>query len=663
MKNLSLKTQLIIVLILSASLPFVSNLIISLSLSYDSLLEQNTKQLQSIQSLKSQQVKHYFEARKDDIEVFSTGWGSIYVADEMQKYESRFKLNEDENLPIDTTDYEELYTNLVESLKSYAIRYKYEDVYIISKKGRVVISYKKGKELGLNLNKDTSTLANVFKKMDTKTPTKFLDFSSYLYDNNQANAFLCSKIFNYDGSLLAYTIVRMNNSALNEIMHERTGMGKSGTSYLVNKDSKLRNDNTNAKALSSLKNIATTEALLGQSKMQIFEYMGEEVLGVFSPVKIFDNTWGLVIQVQMNEINQNIALLRNGQIIVGIILLSLIGLIAYFFATLLAKPLVSLSSSLSLTTTSKDLSTHIKLRGNEEIKQISQEFNTLLQTIKTIIFQAKESSNHGLELSNTLREQTNTIVSRSLSDTIVIEKAITKSQDVQAIVTSSKQSFDASLLQNEEANKSLSDIEQEITSLVSTVSESAQKEQELASYLQQLSSSAAGVKDVLSSIYDIADQTNLLALNAAIEAARAGQHGRGFAVVADEVRALADKTQKSLVQIDLTISQIVQGIIDASAQMTHNAGVVEKLEDTSILIESKLTQMQETMQITTNTLALSSKDFDEIILHTNEVIAEVANIQVSAKNNSSSASKIEEASQTLSAQMKHLDLHLEQFKT
>ena len=108
--------------------------------------------------------------------------------------------------------------------------------------------------------------------------------------------------------------------------------------------------------------------------------------------------------------------------------------------------------------------------------------------------------------------------------------------------------------------------------------------------MQEISSSADKISDIVNVIDSIAFQTNILALNAAVEAARAGEQGRGFAVVAGEVRSLAQRSAQAAREIKALITDSLQKV-HTGAQQVDQAGKV--VGDVVHAVEGVTTLMSE----------------------------------------------------------------------
>lgn len=240
-----------------------------------------------------------------------------------------------------------------------------------------------------------------------------------------------------------------------------------------------------------------------------------------------------------------------------------------------------------------DLSTYIKVSGNDEITILAESFNGFVKTIDVMVQDVSESTCKLSEVANesaAIAEQANAGSRVQQEQTSQLATAITELTSTSLDVARNAVAAADTAIRVQESTL---DGEVIITHAGNTVKSLSEEVEKAAEVVRQLEVDSGNIGSVLDVIRGIADQTNLLALNAAIEAARAGESGRGFAVVADEVRTLAQRTQDSTTEIQDLIERLQEGVEKAVNAMeigmkNANLGVEEVFGAIEALTKIKL---------------------------------------------------------------------------
>lgn len=509
----------------------------------------------------------------------------------------------------DNTLYSRLHKRYHPIIRSFQQKFGYYDIFLVEPdKGHIVYTVFKEIDFATSLltgpHRNTN-FARAFAgalEANSNEDVVLVDFEQYEPSYNSPASFIATPIFDGDKKVgvLAFQlpIDKINNIMTSGGQWEKVGLGKTGSTNIIASDFTLRNntrelienkenylrdmelagadtgmiENIRKSGTTILfqsdKDQGTEAAIGGTTGYGVFtDHSGHDIFSVYAPLNIKGMKWAILAEIDRDE-----ALVASREltwwvsIIVAIVAAISLAVGFPIIRGIIVSMKIVTDKLYELATDDADLTKRIPVESNDEVGQLSGNFNVVMGKLMALVKQVQQSSIQLSSTSTQIAASSNELEATATEQAASTNQVVATSKEIsstsQELVNTMKEVSNVALETTKLAGygqKSLTDMENIMRQLLEAT-------ESISSKLSVINEKTNNINSVVTTITKIADQTNLLSLNAAIEAEKAGEYGLGFSVVAKEVRRLADQTAVAT----LDIEQMVKGM-----QSAVSSGVME----------------------------------------------------------------------------------------
>ena len=534
----------------------------------------------------------------DAVKAFTDVW--IFVGDkpteELQKryiHENPHPIGEKQNLHTAQKDgYDATHNAFHGKLLDIQQQNKYYDVFLINMKGDIVYTVFKELDFATNLNDGewaNSELGNIYRSViEANNPDKifFKDFKPY-GPSNGAYASFMGKAMVQNGKIVGVLVYQMPTDTIKEIVSNRTSLGETGETILMEPDGRFILDSDFTAENDSFKTAITSD-LIGSSDHNtistgyISGYRDMEAAASVTHINFEGVDWVSATIMEKSEALAGVSSMRNTILIISLVLFVGALLISNWFAKTITRPIDNIVDRMSRLVdgeTDFDLSSEM---GEDEIGKMAKAVEVFRKSaIEKRKLEASTEEQRELNERQRAQSEHEKALEAKKVDNAVASLAEGLDQLALGDLTAAiDQPFDGELdALRMNFNKSVSSLRETLQGISSNSNSIDQKAAEMQSAARELATrtekQAYSLQDTSASVQEIASTTKL-ATEKVNEATKIASKAQNNADKSSEIVAKAVAAMDNIENSSKEISNIIT-IIDEIAFQTNllalNAGV------------------------------------------------------------------------------------------